>query len=98
MGGRRIKRPEKPTVYFSNGDSLLSSLPFPSLPERVKKSERRAWQGGRETGGREGKKKKVGSHLALQHGDPETAQNFARLVAVAHVLEGLGCVLAGEVE
>jgi len=36
--------------------------------------------------------------LPLQRADLEPREDLARLVAVADVLEGFGCVLAGEVE
>jgi hypothetical protein len=38
------------------------------------------------------------TNLALQRADLEPREDLARLVAVADVLEGLGRVLAGEVE
>ena len=37
-------------------------------------------------------------YLSLQVADEQAAQDLARLVAVADVFEGFGCVLAADVE
>lgn len=38
------------------------------------------------------------TYLSLQHTGVELVQCLARLVAVADVLEGLGCVLSGDIQ
>lgn len=40
----------------------------------------------------------VWTYLSLQHAGVELVQCLARLVAVADVLEGLGCVLSGDIQ